>query len=105
MLKRVLAGTAVAAMSLMSAATSAQAQATTAPPGTPASHAAEVDLHHAYVAHLGHTKAAKLAIMYARGHKSKSAKPATSVPSPTAIAVSGEMGDTPGSTMKLPPPM
>ena len=82
MLKRVLAGTAVAAMSLMSAATSAQAQATTAPPGTPASHAAEVDLHHAYVAHLGHTKAAKLAIMYARGHKSKSAKPATSCSEP-----------------------
>ena len=83
MLKRVLAGTAVVAVSLMSAATPARAGATTtAPPGTPAPHAAVADLHRAYLAHLGHTKAAKLAIMYARGHQPKSAKAATGCSEP-----------------------
>src|SRR6266568_6164835 len=83
MLKRVLAGTAVAAVSLMSAATAAQAQtATPAPPATPAPHATVVKLHHAYLAHLGHAKAAKLAIMYARGHKPRGAKVTTSCSEP-----------------------
>ena len=83
MLKRVLAGTAVAAVSLMSAATAAQAQtATPAPPATSAPHATVVKLHHAYLAHLGHAKAAKLAIMYARGHKPRGAKVTTSCSEP-----------------------
>jgi serine protease len=83
MLKRVLAGTAVAVVSLMSAATAAQAQSTTlAPRVKPALHAAVVNLHHAYLAHLGHTKADKLAIMYARGHQPKGAKAATSCSEP-----------------------
>ena len=84
MLKRVLAGTAVAAVSLMSAATAAQARAAAAPapPATPAPHATVVKLHHAYLARLGHAKAAKLAIMYARGHRPRAAKTATSCSEP-----------------------
>jgi serine protease len=76
MLKRVLTGTAVAAVTLMSAATAAQAQAVrTAPAARPLPHPAVINLHHAYLAHLGHTKAAKIAgIMYARGKKPKGAK-------------------------------
>ena len=78
MLKRVLAGTAVAAVSLMSATTAAQAQAVSpAQAAKPLPHAAVINLHHAYLAHLGHTKAAKIAgVMYARGKKPNGAKPA-----------------------------
>ena len=84
MLKRVLAGTAVAAVSLMSAATAAQAQtATPAPHATSAPHATIVKLHRAYLAHLGRTKAAKIAgIVYARGKKPKGARPRTSCSEP-----------------------
>ena len=84
MLKRVLAGTAVAAASLMSAATAAQAQAITpAPPATPAPHATVINLHHAYLAHLGHTKAAKITgIMYARNKEPKAAKVAAACSEP-----------------------
>jgi hypothetical protein len=83
MLKRVLAGTAVAAVSLMLAATAAQAQTVASAPGTSAPHATVVDLHHAYLAHLGHTKPAKIAgIVYARGKKPKGTRPNTSCSEP-----------------------
>jgi Ricin-type beta-trefoil lectin domain len=78
MLKRVLAGAAVAAVSLMPAATAAQAsaaQASTAQAARPAPHAAVVSLHRTYLAHLGHTKPAKIGgIMYARGRAPKAAR-------------------------------
>jgi hypothetical protein len=78
MLKRVLAGTAVAVVSLMAAATAAQAQVTSpAKAPRPAPHAKVIGLHHAYLAHLGHTKAAKIAgIVYAKGKRPKAAKKA-----------------------------
>ena len=84
MLKRALAGTAVAAVTLMSAATAAQAQAVSpAQAAKPLPHTAVINLHHAYLAHLGHTKAAKIAgVMYARGRKPKGAKPAAGCSEP-----------------------
>ena len=84
MLKRVLAGTAVAAVSLMSAATAAQAQAVSpAPAAKPLPHTAVINLRHAYLAHLGRTKAAKIAgIVYARGKKPNGAAPRTSCAEP-----------------------
>jgi serine protease len=89
MLKRVLAGTAVAVMSLMPAATAAQAQAVTAAPAAkPAPRATVMDLHHAYLAHLGHTKPGKIAgIMYARGKRPQAAKTATSCSEPNCPLV------------------
>jgi hypothetical protein len=82
MLKRV-AGTAVAAASLMAAATPAQARITTTAPGRPAPHVTMAGLHHAYQAHLGHTKAAKIAgIVYARGKKPNGARPGASCSEP-----------------------
>jgi hypothetical protein len=89
MLKRVLTGTAVAAVTLMSAATAAQAQAVrTAPAAKPLPHTAVINLHHAYLAHLGHTKAGKIAgVMYARGKQPKGAKTAAGCTEPNCPLV------------------
>ena len=89
MLKRVLTGTAVAAVTLMSAATAAQAQAVrTAPAARPLPHTTVINLHHAYLAHLGHTKAGKIAgVMYARGKQPKGAKTAAGCTEPNCPLV------------------
>jgi hypothetical protein len=89
MLKRVLAGTAVAAVSLMSAATAAQAQSSTpAQAFKPEPRATVINLHRAYLAHLGRTKAAKIAgVMYARGKAPKAAKVTTSCTEPNCPLV------------------
>jgi hypothetical protein len=89
MLKRVLAGTAVAAVSLMSAATAAQAQAvTTATAAKPAPRATVLNLRHAYLAHLGHTTPGKIAgIMYARGKRPTAAMTTTSCSEPNCPLV------------------
>jgi hypothetical protein len=89
MLKRVLAGTAVAVVSLMSAATAAQAQGLSSKPAYKSEpHATVINLHHAYLAHLGHTKPGKITgIMYARGKAPKKAKVATSCSEPNCPLV------------------
>lgn len=89
MLKRVIAGTAVAIVSLMSAATAAQAQAISAAwAAKPAPQATVVNLHRAYLAHLGHTKAGKIAgIVYARGKQPRGKKAGVSCSEPNCPLV------------------
>jgi serine protease len=77
MFKRVVAGTTVAIVILLGLTATAQAKTARATAARPVQHARVINLHRAYAARLGHTKAGKIAgIVYPRGHQPKAARTA-----------------------------
>ena len=89
MIKRILAVAAAASVSLLGA--TAAAQALPQPHARPAGHlpgVRVVNLHQAYLAHLGHTKPGKMAgIVYPLGHKRTAAKATAACAEPNCNVV------------------